>query len=411
MRVAYLVSRFPQVSETFVVRELDAVDKCDGIDVELYSLFPALPGPIHPVAERWVARRRQAGKASALRGLAWAAIRRPAALGRILGRIAIAHARTPRHLVRALVTVPVAASHALDMRTKGIDHVHAHWATYPTLAAWMIKRLVGIPYSFTAHAHDIFVDQSMLDVKIREARVVVTISDFNRAFLTPFGAGTASPVEIVRYGVDLERFRYRERELPAGGRVRALCVAALQEKKGHRFLFEALAGADGALVHMELDLVGGGDMRAELELLASSLGLAERVHFHGQQTEPEIAKLMGRADLLVLPSIVARDGQMEGLPNVIIEALASGLPVVTTRLSGTPELVREGETGTLAEPADSASMRAALERALSQLADPMVAQARGRAGRAAVEARHDLRASADQMAALFASLPGRAESS
>lgn len=401
MRVAYLVSRFPTVSETFVVRELDAVDGTDGIDVEVYSLFAERPGPIHPVSERWAARRRRPGIGSALRGVAWFAVRRPAALARVVGRVVIAHGRRPRRLARALATVPIAASHALDMRARGVDHVHAHWATYPALAAWAIQRLSGITYSFTAHAHDVYVDQSMLDVKIREARVVVTISDFNRGFLANFGAGTASPVAVVRYGVDLERFRYRERELPGDGPIRALCVATLQEKKGHRFLFEALAGTDGAPARVELDLVGGGDMRTELERLASTLGLAERVRFYGPLTEPQVAALLDGADLLVLPSIVARDGQMEGLPNVLIEALASGVPVVSTRLSGTPELVREGETGTLAEPADAVSLRAALERALSQLSDPQVARARGRAGRAAVEARHDLRASADQMAALF----------
>jgi glycosyltransferase involved in cell wall biosynthesis len=152
------------------------------------------------------------------------------------------------------------------------------------------------------------------------------------------------------------------------------------------------------LARLELDLVGGGPLRADLERLVHTLGLAPRVRFHGALTEPEVTELLDRADCAVLASIVARDGQMDGIPVALIEALAAGVPVVATRLSGVPELVRDGETGLLAEPGSVADLRRAL-RAL--LADPDGARARAEAGRRLVESEFDVRACAARLAALL----------
>ena len=398
MRVAYIVSRFPHVTETFVVRELNGVDAAADVELELFSLFPTTDGTLHPAARGWVARLRRGSARGALRGSAWWLCRRPGAL---LGSVAIvgrAFAHKPARLARALVTVAVASDHARAMRELSVEHVHAHFANYPALAAWTVARLAGPAYSFTAHAHDIFRDQSFLRRLIADARFVVTISDFNREFLARYNPA-ATPVHVVHCGVDPAVWSVRLRALPAHGPVRALCVASLEEKKGHSVLLRALAGdASGCLERVELDLVGPGALRAELEALARGLGLADRVRFHGALAEPDVAALLDRADLFVLPSIVARSGFMEGIPVALMEALATGVPVVATRLSGVPELVRDGETGLLAEPGDSASLRAALERALG---DPDGARRRAAAGRALVEHEFDAGASAARMAELI----------
>jgi len=398
MRVAYIVSRFPHVTETFVVRELNGVDATADLDVELFSLFPATDDTLHPAARGWIARLHHGSAWGALRGLAWWLCRCP---GTLLGSAAIvgrAFARKPARLARALVTVALASDHARTMGKLSVEHVHAHFANYPALAAWTVARLAGPTYSFTAHAHDIFRDQSFLRRLITDARFVVTISQFNREFLARYNpAGT--PVHVVHCGVDPAVWSVRLRAVPPQGPVRALCVASLEEKKGHSVLLRALAAQDGGrLERIELDLVGPGALRAELEALARELGLGDRVRFHGALAEPEVAALLDRADLFVLPSIVARSGFMEGIPVALMEALASGVPVVATRLSGVPELVRDGETGLLAEPGDSASLRAALERALG---DPGDARRRAAAGRALVEHAFDARASAIRIAELI----------
>lgn len=396
MRVAYLVSRFPHVTETFIVRELEAVDRDPAIDIELLSLFPTVDPTVHPIAERWTARLRRPTTGESLRAVGWWLLRRPLRFAGAAATVAVGAVRKPGILGRSLVTLPIAAAHARRLHDDPVDHVHAHYATYPALAAWVCHRLTGVGYSFTAHAHDVFVHQEMLARKVADADFVVAISEYNRRFLEPYGGGTATPVEIVHCGIDPDAFEFRPRVPPADGPVRAICVASLQEYKGHAVLLRALAEGGGGLERIELDLVGDGVLRPELERLARELGLADRVRFHGSQTEPRVRELLAAADLFVLPSIVARDGQMEGLPVALMEALASGLFAVSTRLSGIPELVRDGETGALAEPGDAASLADALRRALRDSDE-----ARARAGRQLVEREFDIAASGERMALLL----------
>ncbi|HUR84047.1 MAG TPA: glycosyltransferase [Solirubrobacteraceae bacterium] len=402
MKVAYFVSRFPHCSETFIVRELDAVSARPGVDIELFALFSARGATAHPAARPWTARLHRCGAGAALAGLAWWACRRPLRLLSSIALVVHGHRSNPRTLVRALATIPIAAAHARSVRALGVGHVHAHYATYPALAAWLCRRLTNIGYSFTAHAHDVFVDRSLLARKLRDARFVVTISRFNRELLAAEAAPRGTPVHVVHCGVDPGAYVYRSRSPRGAGPVHALCVASLQEYKGHRWLLEALAHGGPALERIRLDLVGEGPLRRPLEDLAARLGLGDRVRFAGALPEEEVARKLAEADLFVLPSIVARDGQMEGLPVALIEALAAGVPVVATRLSGVPELVADGITGVLAPPADAAALADALRRVLD---DPAAAATRAAAGRGVVEAAFDVRESGRRLAGLFASAP------
>jgi glycosyltransferase involved in cell wall biosynthesis len=396
MKVAYVVSRFPKLSETFIVRELDAVHR-QGVEIELLGLFPPPAEPVvHPAARPWVERVHRPRVADGLLGLLWWLARRPLRTLSSLFIIARGHGRRPSVLVRALITVPLAAAYARRLRPLGVSHVHAHFANYPALAAWLAWRLTGIPYSFTAHAHDLFKHQAFLARKARDAAFVVPISEYNRRFLAKL-AGPKAPMHVVHCGVDPQTFTFRPREIPAQGPVRVLCVAALREYKGHRHLLEAVAG-DPELERVELTLVGDGELRAELEQLARRCGIADRVRFLGGRPEHEVRALLDECHAFVLASVVARDGNMEGLPVALMEALACGVPVISTRSSGIPELVRDGETGLLAEPADPSSLRAALRRLLE---DPTAARRMSEAGRRLVEAEFDIEKSGRRLSRLF----------
>jgi colanic acid/amylovoran biosynthesis glycosyltransferase len=397
VRIAYVVSRFPLASETFVLRELNGVAG-DGFDVELLSLFaPARPF-VHPEAERWVATVRRPSQSDAATATAGWLLRAPLTLLRAAARVAWDHRRSPRHLVRALATVPPAAAHARTVRREGIEHVHAHFATYPAITAWLCGRLTGVGYSFTAHAHDLFVDDSALATVVGEATFVATISDFNRRFIAEHVPRAGTPVHLVRCGVRPDAYAHRPRTLPATGPIRALCVASLEEYKGHAVLLRALAEGGPALERIHLDLIGAGSLEASLRTQAAALGLAERVAFLGARTEQEVAAALAAADLFVLPSIVAHDGQMEGIPVALMEALAGGLPTVATRLSGIPELIRDGETGRLATPGDAADLARVLTAVLG---DPDGARTRAEAGRRLVEDAFDVARSAAQMRTLL----------
>ncbi|HEY4280661.1 MAG TPA: glycosyltransferase [Conexibacter sp.] len=401
--VAYVVSRFPVASETFILREINALSDEHGLEVELHVLFRAVRPFVHPDAERWVERVRRVSPAQGVAGLAWWLRREPVALIKALGSVLAGYARTPRLLARALITFALAAGHARQITDEGAGHVHAHFATYPALTAWLCRRLTGVGYSITAHAHDIFVDQSHLHTVVSEADFVVAISEFNRGFLAVYGGDRATPVHVVRCGLRASVYDFRPRAAPAEGPVRALCVASFEEYKGHGVLLDALA-ADPGLARLELDLVGAGSLEDELRAHAERLGIAGRVHFLGTRSEGEVAAMLAVADLFVLPSVVASDGQMEGIPVALMEALASGVPTVATRLSGIPELVEDGVTGTLAEPGDAAAMAAALRRVID---DPKGTRQLLEAGRERVEHEFAIDTSAAQLAALFAA-PGPA---
>jgi colanic acid/amylovoran biosynthesis glycosyltransferase len=395
MRLAYVVSRFPHASETFIARELAALEDSRGETIDLLALFPPVDSTLHPSAARFAGRLMRPGAREAVAATGWWAVRRPLRLASSLGVVVREHLRSPGLLWRALVTFPLAAAHARAVRRRGVEHVHAHYATYPALSAWICRRLAGTPYSITAHAHDIFVDQSMLRRKLADASFTVTISEFNRRYLSRF----ADPerIYVVHAGIDVSAYTFRPRAVPQEGPVRALCVASLQEYKGHAVLLEALAGAP-ALERVELELVGSGPLRAELEERVARLGLSPRVRFAGSVPEDVVRSLLERADLLVLPSVVARDGQMEGLPVVLMEALASGVPVVATRLSGVPELVEHERMGLRAAPGDPADLRNALERVVSGRFEPDLAE-----GRALVERSFDVAHSAVGLGHLFES--------
>jgi glycosyltransferase involved in cell wall biosynthesis len=397
VRIAYVVSRFPLASETFVLRELNAVDGRDGLEVELLSLFVPVRPFAHPEAQRWVGRVRRPDARTAARDAGYWLARRPLTLLRAAAEVAWAHRRNPARLARALATVPLAASHARTVRRDGIVHVHAHFATYPALTGWLCRRLTGIGYSFTAHAHDLYVDRSQLATYVAEADFVATISAFNQRFIAEHAPGTTTPVELVRCGVAPAGYVHHRRTLPGHGPVRALCVASLEEYKGHRVLLDALAAEPG-LERLAVDLVGAGSLEAALREQARALGLEGRVCFLGPRTQDEVAELLAAADVFVLPSVVAGDGQMEGIPVALMEALASGLPTVTTRLSGIPELVQDGVTGTLATPGDPADLARALRAVLE---DPAAALQRADAGRALVEREFDVERSAARMRSLL----------
>jgi colanic acid/amylovoran biosynthesis glycosyltransferase len=301
--------------------------------------------------------------------------------------------------------VPLAAAHAHRLEREGIEHVHAHFASYPALAAWIAHRLAGVPYSFTPHAHDLFVHQSMLARKAADAAFVVAISDYNRRFLLEHARGRALTIHIVHYGIDPSRFAFRVRPEATEGPPRIACVARLLPYKGHSVLLRAVAGAPPPLAGARLELVGDGPLRAALEAEAAQLGVDAR--FHGSVPESGVAEVLAAADLFALPSIIAPDGDMEGIPNALIEAMAAGLPAVSTRQSGVPELIHDGETGYLAEPGDVDGLRDALVRALTE-PEP---ERRATAGRAVVEAEFDQRRSAGRMVELFTTVSGGAGSS
>jgi glycosyltransferase involved in cell wall biosynthesis len=395
------MSRFPKLTETFVLFEMGAVES-QGVEVALYPLRFERSATVHAEAARWIER----GHFGPLLSPAVAAdnllflIRRPA---RYLGALATLVRSTfgsPRYLAGGLIFFPRAVVFARQMEREGIEHVHAHFASHPAAVAWVIHRLTGIPYSFTAHGSDLHCDRHMLRQKVSEAAFTVTISEFNRRVIEEeCGPASTARVDIIHCGVDTRAFQpptTADRD-PARAPM-VLCVGTLHEVKGQAYLLEACRILADRGLRFECHLVGDGPDQPKLERLAQRLGIAGRLVFRGRMTQTDVRVLMRSAAVVVAPSVPTRDGRREGIPVALMEAMASGRPVVASRLSGIPELVEHGVSGLLAEPRDARGLADAIGQIL---ADPDLGERYGWAGRAMIEQEFDLEGTAARLAKRF----------
>lgn len=391
MKVAYIMSRFPKITETFILYEILAVEE-QGVQVSIYPLLkPHFTGVhpegasllkkilermsrpkgeilMHPEAVPLVERAHYAPffSINILAAQLYYLLRRPAAYLGTIWRLLRENWGSPNFLLGSLAVFPKTVHFARLMQAEGIQHVHAHFANHPAAAAYVVHRLTGIPYSFTAHGADLQVDQHMLCEKIARASAVVTISSYNKAFIAEkCGQGYADKVRVIHCGVDTRVFtprneRPRPSECPAGAGLSILSVGTLYEVKGHTYLIEACRLLREQGLDFACHLVGDGPFRETLVEQVSKAGLEEQVCFHGQLTRQEIVRMLQAADVLAVPSIPTREGRREGIPVVLMEAMASGVPVVASRISGIPELVEDGVSGLLIEPRQPEALAAAL---------------------------------------------------
>ena len=311
--VAYMVLRFPLLTETFVLRELNAVADRVAFPVELFALRPGRGGPVHPMANRWLPVVQIASIARGCLELLRLAVTRPRVVARVIRDVLSDYARDPRALVKGLAVVVLAASFVPAVRRRHVTHIHAHFATQPAEAAWVLAAFSGVTYSITAHAYDLFMDTRGLDRRIRGARFVACISEYNRRFLMArnprlrVSAGALrSPDEGVAPAATL----------PDTESTRLIMVSSFQPKKGHAVLVEALRSSS-ALRSVRLDLVGTGPLEPTIRSLVHAAGLADRVTFHGDQPEDAVRRMVAGSDILVQPSVVAPDGDMDGIPNTL----------------------------------------------------------------------------------------------
>ncbi len=398
--VAYMMSRFPKLTETFVLYEILALEK-QGIRVEIFPLIHHHEPTIHPEAKNLLPRLHFAGfvDLAVLRSNAIMMAAAPRAWFRALWSVIHGNIGSRDFLLKSLTIFPQSVHFAREMQRMGICHVHAHFATYPTMGAYIVHMLTGIPFSFTAHAHDIQMDQTMLAAKVRAAAFVIAISRYNKQMLVDLaGQGTTDKIHVIHCGTDLSRITPVHDATPAGSRLEIICVASFKDMKGHDILVRALAMLRDRGTDFRCRLVGDGPLRGQTREMIARYGLDDRVVVCGPKPGQEVRTMVAASHVLVLASVRGRRGDMDGIPVVFMEAMAAGLPVVGSRLSGIPELVEDGVTGYLTEPGDRAGVADALERLGN---DPELRKRMGMAGRRKVEREFDLHANADALAGLF----------
>lgn len=390
-RLLYVVSLFPCWSETFIVREIAALIDA-GVDVRILSLKPVSEALLQPDAARLLDRVRHPAPGLLPR----AALAAPFVTAAMLLRLTVALWRHPQALAKSLVALARGLGQIDWVREFDPDLIHAHWATYPSTVAWALAQALHRPFGFTCHAHDIFSEDQLLREKIEHAAVPVTISRFNVDWLAAHATPAARRrLRIVHCGVALAELPYR----PDGREADLiLAVGRLDPIKGFDVLIDALALLARSGRPFRCRLIGEGPQRAALQARIVRHGLQAAVTLCGAQPQAQVREALYAAAVFVLPSVVCADGNRDGIPLGLMEAMAAGTPVLSTTVSGIPELIRDGEDGVLVAPRDPAALAEALGRALDA---PEEGARRTRAARARIEQNFDARREADKLLALF----------
>ena len=308
--------------------------------------------------------------------------------------------RSPRRYVRALLPALryrrrsivrrfFQAGYLADLlRRQPVDHLHAHFATAPALLTMFVHQLTGIPYTFTTHAKDIYVDgdrqPELLRAQMQHCEAVVTISEYNRRYLlSQLGPAAHGKVRRIYNGLDLQRFTYERPSTAAAETPVILSVCRLVEKKGLGDLLAAVAILRRRGSCFRVEIIGGGLLQPTLEAEVMQRGLEDVVTFRGALPQEEVHRAYQRATVFALPCIVTSEGNRDGIPTVLLEAMASGVPVVSTAVSGIPELIDSGHDGLLVGPHDPGLLADALGLLL---ADAELRDRLARAARSKIEA-------------------------
>jgi glycosyltransferase involved in cell wall biosynthesis len=403
LKVAYIMSRFPKLTETFILYEMLAMRQ-QGIQVEVYPLLREREAVMHPEAVQFVniAHFQPFISLRMIRANLHFLWKKPFVYLKTLWDVLRANWGSFNFFTGVIGIFPKTVLFAYQMRAAKVQHVHAHFASHPAAAGFIIHRLVGIPYSFTAHGSDLHRDRHMLREKVAEAAFAAAISEYNQELIISECRGNyREKVKVVHCGVDTEVFRARSHETPyekGENPFLILCVGTLHEVKGQAYLIEACRQLQERGFSLECHFVGDGPDKEALTDLVRQAGLADKVHFHGKLTRDEIARLLLDADVLTAPSVPTRDGRREGIPMVLMEAMGSGVPVIASNLSGIPELVNDQLTGLLVPPRDATSLADALQRYLK---DRELRHRLGRAGREKVVEEFDLNKNAARLAQQF----------
>ncbi|WP_051309223.1 glycosyltransferase family 4 protein [Desulfogranum japonicum] len=379
--LAMLLKGFPRISETFISNEILRLEQ-HGIPIRIFSMRH----PREPFCHESVTRIKaqvdylptdlfhEFNRLFAAASLC--AVRKPHTFLQGLRKAGERFQRsqnlgTIKHLLQACYV-----TERLLQPSPEIVHLHAHFAHSPTSVAFFTSILSGLPFSFTAHAKDIYTSKpEQLREKIEKASMVFTCTNHNRDYLSKLCCST--PLYCLYHGIDLSLFEQRENK-PVHSPFHILTVARMTEKKGIPFILRALSRLHKQGMDFTYTLIGDGDDRGLILELIGELGLSDRVRLLGTLPHEEVIKELASADVFVLGCHIAPNGDRDGIPNVLVESLAVGCPAVGTRVSALPEILINKQTGMVVEPEDDAALANALTKVLHEdsLRDVLISEGR-----------------------------------
>ncbi len=406
--VAYVLLHFPYLTETFVAEEIQSI-RSQGIDVRIISLLDPGPGPVQPLSHKLLSHTWYAPGLmsydlwkSQIRFLC----RSPCLYLKLLVRLLRQPypRQAPVLLAKRLVVFlkAVAVAHYLEDSDVGL--LHSHFAWLSGAAAWVCARWLGLPFTVTVHAYDIYYSNDLLSLVSGEASHIIAISDYNRQQLAALETCPAENISVIHCGVNLSSIQQpseQEERHSTDEPISVLSVGSLVAKKGHVYLVDACRLLKQRGIDVNCTIIGGGPLEQDLRQHIREYGLHEQVTLLGPRPHPEVMDAYRRHDLFVLASVVTPGGDRDGIPVVLMEAGAMGLALISTRVSGIPELVRHGQTGWLVPPSDAS----ALAEAIAMMsADPALRWRFGQNARALVEDEFDVERNSRRLASLFRSI-------
>jgi colanic acid/amylovoran biosynthesis glycosyltransferase len=400
-RLVYIIGTFPGLSKTFIEQEIRILRQW-GVVLQPVSIRRPSASDLLSAEQRKLQRDTiyllPVGWLNSIKGNLYFVLSRPLVYFKTLIYLlsrphpsTVDRFKTFLHFGEGVWT-------AYTLRRQPPDQFHAHFVDRAATVALVAGRLLGTPFSITAHANSIYQKRVLLCEKLGEARFVITVSEFNKSYLLDTcPALDPEKVYVLHPWVDLSRFR-PSTTCPAHDMLHILSVGRLVEKKGHKYLIEACHILNEKSIDFECRIIGDGPLRTELETEIERYNLKEQVHLLGGQPHDEVLSNLKWSDVFVLACVIAEDGDRDGMPVALAEAMAMAVPVVSCDIVGIGELVRPG-TGLLVPPRDAAALADALQTL--HAAGEFGRAEMGRRGRSVVGAEFDLHEGIRQLKVLF----------
>lgn len=393
-RLGYVLKMYPRFSETFIVSEILALERA-GFEIDIFSLRSPVDGRFHQFLSEVAATVTyiDAHPTKAIRF--WKAIHdlSKSAPG-LWSTLKAAGGEDVDDTYQALIL----SAHAIE---RGITHLHAHFASVATQVARLAAQICSISFSFTTHAKDIYHESVNIDnlkEMIAAAKFCVTVSDYNLKYLSSIAEQSHHSIHRIYNGLDLDRFRPN---FTGQKDKRIVAVGRLVEKKGFVYLVKAIAELRSRGFEIPCSIIGTGDLETDLKATIEGLGIGDLVVLCGPKTQDAVAEAISSASMFIAPCLIASDGNRDGLPTVLLEAMALGTPCISTDVTGIPEIIRHRETGLIVPQCDSKKLADAIQTLYN---NPVLGESLARNARKLIEENFNSMTNAQQLASLFLSL-------
>jgi glycosyltransferase involved in cell wall biosynthesis len=398
IRVGYVLKRYPRYSETFIVNEILAHEAA-GLEIDIFSLRPACDSHFQDRIARVRAPVTYLNNEGTKAANFWSTVNSTAELlPGFWPALAIARRHSAAEVYQAMLLARLVCD-------RGITHLHAHFATEATSVARLAAAFAGVAYTFTAHAKDIFhesADAADRRRKLAGAAAVVTVSDYNCRYLAERFGDAVAGVRRIYNGLELAEFTYRP---PRESTNTVVAVGRLVEKKGFADLIEACAILARRGRRLQCRIVGEGELEGDLRQRIAAAGAEAVVQLVGPRPQAEVIRIVQAASVFAAPCVIGNDGNRDGLPTVLLEAMALGTPCIATDVTGIPELVRHGDTGLIVPQHDPDALANAVQCLLDS---PDLRTKLAERARALIESQFDIHRNTAQMRQMFAAAVGTA---